>query len=195
MGTIVAIDHLSLDGVMQAPGRPDEDLRGGFERGGWAAAANDPVMMEAMGRAMGPSWSLLVGRITYEAMASFWPKQPANPITDSLNSTRKFVVSSSLTEPLPWKNSTVLHGDPVDSVATLKKEHGRTLVIFGSGMLVQSLMRPGLIDEFVLQIHPLVLGQGRRLFPEEGSCARLRLVDSVTAGTGVIVATYRLSDR
>jgi dihydrofolate reductase len=141
------------------------------------------------------SWSLLVGRITNEAMASFWPTQPAHPITDSLNSARKFVVSSSLTEPLPWQHSTVLSGDPVGSVATVKKQHGRTLVIFGSGMLVQSLMRAGLIDEFVQQIHPLVLGQGRRLFAEEGPCARLKLVDLVTAATGVIVATYRLSER
>jgi dihydrofolate reductase len=191
MSKVVAIEHLTLDGVMQGPGRPDEDRRDGFEYGGWAAARNDPVMQEVMGARMGSSWSLLVGRTTYEDFASFWPKQPPNPFTEALNNVEKFVASTTLAEPLPWQNSTLLKGDAADAVAKLKKEHDKTLVIFGSGMLVQSLMRRDLIDEYVLQIHPLVLGKGRHLFPDGSPLMNFSLVDSVTTGTGVIIATYR----
>ena len=192
MSKVVAIEHLTLDGVMQGPGRPDEDRRDGFEYGGWAAARNDPAMMEVMGARMGSSWSLLVGRTTYEDFASFWPNQPQpNPFTEALNNAEKFVASTTLTEPLPWQNSTLLKGDAADAVAKLKKDHDKTLVTFGSGVLVQSLMRRDLIDEYVLQIHPLVLGKGRRLFPDDSSLTNFSLVDSVTTGTGVIIATYR----
>jgi dihydrofolate reductase len=188
---VVAIEHLTLDGVLQGPGRPDEDRRDGFEHGGWAVARSDPLMQQVMGAHMGGSWSLLVGRVTYEALYDFWPKQPSNPMTDALNTVEKFVASSTLSEPLPWQNSTRLEGDAASAVARLKQEHEKTLVIFGSGMLVQSLMRRDLIDEFVLQIHPLVLGTGRRLFPDGSPRANLRLVDAVTTPTGVILATYR----
>lgn len=191
MSKVVAIEHLTLDGVMQGPGRTDEDRRDGFAHGGWGAAGNDPVMREVMGARMGNSWSLLVGRTTYEGFYGFWPNQPPNPITAAFNSVEKFVVSNSLTEPLPWQHSTLLKGDAADAVANLKEEHAKTLVIFGSGVLVQSLMRHDLIDEYVLQIHPLVLGTGRRLFPDGSPLTKLGLVDSVTAGTGVIIATYR----
>ena len=191
MSKVVAIEHLTLDGVMQGPGRPDEDRRDGFEYGGWAAAANDPAMQKVTGARMGSSWSLLVGRTTYEDFASFWPNQPQpNPFTEALNNVEKFVASTTLTEPLPWQNSTLLKGD-ADAVAKLKKDHDKTLVTFGSGVLVQSLMRRDLIDEYVLQIHPLVLGKGRRLFPDDSSLTNFSLVDSVTTGTGVIIATYR----
>jgi len=192
MSKVVAIEHLTLDGVMQGPGRPDEDRRDGFEYGGWAAARNDPAMMEVMGARMGSSWSLLVGRTTYEDFASFWPNQPQpNPFTEALNNAEKFVASTTLTEPLPWQNSTLLKGDAADAVAKLKKDHDKTLVTFGSGVLVQSLMRRDLIDEYVLQIHPLVLGKGCRLFPDDSPLTNFSLVDSVTTGTGVIIATYR----
>ncbi len=191
MSKVVAIEHLTLDGVMQGPGRPDEDRRGGFEYGGWAAARSDPQMQQVMGAHMGNSWSLLVGRITYEAIYSFWPKQPSNPMTDALNSVEKFVASTSLAEPLPWQHSTLLKGDAAEAVATLKQDHEKTLVIFGSGVLVQSLMRRDLIDEYLLLIHPLVLGTGRRLFPDGSPLTNLTLVDTVTTGTGVIIATYR----
>ena len=192
MSKVVVIEHLTLDGVYQGPGRPDEDRRDGFEYGGWAAARNDPAMMEVMGARMGSSWSLLVGRTTYEDFASFWPNQSQpNPFTEVLNNVEKFVASTTLTEPLPWQNSILLKGAAADAVAKLKKEHDKTLVIFGSGVLVQSLMRGNLIDEYVLQIHPLVLGKGRRLFPEGSPPTNFSLVDSVTTGTGVIIATYR----
>lgn len=192
MSKIIVIEHLTLDGVMQGPGRPDEDTRDGFAYGGWAAAGNDPVMMEVQGAHMGSSWSLLVGRTTYEDFAKVWPNQPKpNPFTEALNNVEKFVASTTLVEPLPWKNSTLLKGDAADTVAKLKKEHDKTLVVFGSGKLVQSLMQCELIDEYVLQIHPLVLGKGRRLFPDDSPIAHLNLIDSITTGTGVIIATYR----
>lgn len=192
MGKVVAIEHVTLDSVMQAPARPDEDRRDGFAKGGWAAARSDPLMQQVMGARMGSAWSLLVGRITYEDLYGVWPKQPQpNPFTDALNNVQKFVASTTLTEPLPWQNSTLLKGDATDAVATLKQEHEPTLVIFGSGVLVQSLMRRGLIDEYVLQIHPVVLGNGRRLFPDGGPPANLSLVDAVTTGTGVIIVTYQ----
>ena len=193
MSKVVAIEHVTLDGVMQAPGRPDEDTRDGFEYGGWARAGNDPAMINAIGARMGDAWSLLVGRTTYEDFAEVWPKRPPNPFTDALNAVQKFVASTTLTEPLPWQNSMLLKGDAADAVAELKTKHDKTLVIFGSGKLVQSLMRRKLIDEFVLQIHPLVLGKGRRLFSDGSSFTNLSLVDSVTISTGVIVATYVLN--
>jgi dihydrofolate reductase len=191
MSKIVVIEHLTLDGVYQGPARPDEDTRGGFEFGGWTTAGNDPLMQKVMGERIGSSWSLLVGRTTYEDLYDFWPKQPPNPMTDALNNVEKFVVSSTLIEPLPWQNSRLLKGDAVDAVAKLKVEHDRTLVIFGAGELVQSLVQSDLIDEYVLQIHPLILGKGRRLFPDGSPLTNLSLLDSVTTSTGVIIATYR----
>jgi len=193
---VVAIEHITLDGVMQGPARPDEDTRDGFEYGGWAAARNDPAMMEVPGVRMGGSWSLLVGRTTYEDFAKIWPNRPeTNPFTEVLNDVEKFVASTTLAEPLPWQNSTLLKGDPAEAVAKLKQEHDKTLVIFGSGVLVRSLMRRDLIDEYVVQIHPLVLGKGRRLFPDGSPLTDFSLVDLVSTASGVIIATYRLASR
>lgn len=191
MPTVVAIEALTLDGVMQGMGRPDEDRRGGFEYGGWAAGRSDPAMQKVLGAYMSNPWSLLVGRITYENFADYWPHQAPNPMSEAMNNVEKFVASTTLTEPLPWQNSILLNGDAADAVSRLKKEHPKTLVIFGSGVLVQSLMRRNLIDEYVLQIHPLVLGTGLRLFPDGSPLTKFTLVDSVTTGTGVIIATYR----
>lgn len=192
MGKVVTIEHVTLDGVMQGPARPDEDSRDGFEYGGWATARSDPAMQAVLGARMGSAWALLVGRTTYEDFASVWPNRPRpNPMAEALDAVEKFVASTTLAEPLPWRNSTLLKGDAGDAVAALKREQDRTLVIFGSGVLVQSLMRRRLIDEFVLQIHPLVLGKGRRLFPDGGALATLNLIDSVAMSTGVIIATYQ----
>lgn len=191
MGKVVVTNNLSLDGVMQAPGRPDEDVRGGFDRGGWALAYSDPVLGRKMGEGMAQTGALLLGRRTYEDFAAFWPHQKDNPFTEVLDNVQKYVASTTLTEPLPWKNSTLLEGDAADAVAHLKQELDTDLAVLGSGELVQSLRRRNLIDEYVLIIHPLVLGSGRRLFPDDASPADLRLVDSVTTTTGVIIATYQ----
>lgn len=182
---------LSLDGVMQAPGRPDEDTRGGFQRGGWALPYNDPVMGRVMGEGMAQTGALLLGRRTYEDFAGYWPHQTDNPFTEVLDNIRKYVASRTLAEPLPWKNSTLLQGDATMAVATLKKEPGPDIAILGSGELIQSLSSGNLIDEYVLVIHPLVLGSGRRLFPDGGPSSELRLASSVTTTTGVVIATYR----
>lgn len=195
MSKVVAMEHLTFDGVMQGPGRPEEDRRDGFEYGGWGNMGNDPAMMEVQGKRMGQAWSLLLGRTTYEDFADYWPKQSDNPFTEALNRVQKFVASTTLTEPLPWQNSTLLEGDAADAVARLKKERDDTLVIFGSGVLVQSLMRRDLIDEYVLMIRPLVLGQGRRLFPDGSPYTTLSLVEEVTTSTGVIIATYQPAGR
>jgi len=187
MTDIQVFISVSLDGVMQAPARPDEDTRGGFSRGGWATPYADPVMWEGMG---GPG-SLLLGRRTYEDFSSVWPKRTDNPFTPVLNASQKYVVSRTLEEPLPWENSTLLRGDAVAAVADLKEKLDEDIMILGSGELVRSLMGSDLIDAYTLLIHPLVLGAGQRLFADGGRPADLELVGSKTTGTGVVIATYR----
>ena len=188
---IVVINHLSLDGVMQSPGGPEEDRRGGFKHGGWAQPDNDQALGEAMGQRMGQSGSLLLGRFTYEAFHAYWPKQKNNPYTDVLNRTQKYVASRKLEEPLPWSNSTLLRGDAGEAVSKLKQQPGKDLVVLGSGDLIQTLMRRDLIDEYLIMIHPRVLGSGRRLFTEESSFADLDLVDCKPTPKGVLLASYR----
>ena len=191
MGKVVVIEHVTLDGVMQAPGRADEDQRDGFEHGGWAHARVDEVMGRVMGEGMARGGALLFGRRTYEDFFSFWPTQTDNPYTDVLDNTLKYVASRTLKEPLPWRNSTLLHGDAAEAVAKLKE--GDDLGVLGSGQLVRSLMQRGLVDEFVLMTHPLVLGTGRRLFADGGTFAELRLTDTTTTTTGVVIAKYQPS--
>jgi dihydrofolate reductase len=188
VGKVVVFTSVTLDGVMQAPGRPDEDRRGGFRRGGWAVPYSDEVMAGVAGEGMANPGSLLLGRRTYEDFYSFWPHQTDNPYTEVLNNTRKYVASRTQSGPLPWSNSTLLDGDAADAVAELKRQED--LMVLGSGELVQSLRRRNLVDEYVLLIHPLVLGSGRRLFPD-GPAAELRLARSVPTTTGVIIATYQ----
>ena len=196
MRKIVVTESLSLDGVMQAPGRPDEDSRDGFAEGGWALPFRDAVMGQAMAEGMAESGSLLFGRRTYEDFFRVWPGRKDNPYTEVLNSTHKYVASRTLpaAEPLPWIHSTLLAGDAAETVARLKKEPGKDIVILGSGELVRSLMRHDLVDEYVLLIHPLVLGSGRRLFPDAGSLAALRLIQSTPTTKGVVIARYRRDD-
>jgi dihydrofolate reductase len=190
MSKVVVVNNVTLDGVMQAPARPDEDRRGGFARGGWALPYNDEVMAQRMGRNMSQGGSLLLGRRTYEDFYGVWPNRTDNPYTEVLNNTQKYVASTTLAEPLPWQNSTLLQGDAAQAVAGLRQQPGKDLVILGSGALIHSLLPHHLIDEFVLLIHPLVLGSGHRLFPE-GAAVALRLTDSVTTTTGVVIATYQ----
>jgi dihydrofolate reductase len=189
MGELTVVESVSLDGVMQAPGRPDEDTRGGFEHGGWAVPYADEVMGRAMGERMGGEGAIVLGRRTYEDLHGYWPKQKDNPYTETLNRTQKYVASRTLAEPLPWEHSALLDDDTQGAVAKLKQEEEH-LTVIGSGDLVGSLIEAGLIDEYLLLIHPLVLGSGRRLFPD-GAFAHLRLVDSVITTTGVVIGTYR----
>ena len=193
MRKVLVFNSLTLDGVMQAPGRPDEDRRGGFLHGGWASSYNDPVMSRVAAEGMSQGADLLFGRRTYEDFAAVWPVMPQpNPFTEVLNNTQKYVASRTLKEPLPWINSILLKGDAVDSVARLKWEPGKDFVILGSGELIQSLMRRNLIDQFVLLIHPLVLGAGRHLFTDGSAFTNLQLIDAKTTTTGVIIASYQL---
>jgi dihydrofolate reductase len=183
--------NLTLDGVVQAPGRPDEDRRGGFAHGGWATPYADPAMGRVAAESMATTGALLFGRRTYEDFYAVWPHRKNNPFTEVLNNTRKYVASTTLKEPLPWSNSTLLKGDAAKAVAELKARPGKNIVVLGSGALLQSLMPHNLIDEYLLLIHPLVLGSGRRLFNDGGSFTALRLVDTKTTTTGVVIATYQ----
>lgn len=194
MRKVVVVENVSLDGVMQAPGRAGEDPRGGFTHGGWAMAYNDEVKGRLMASGMVEAGPLLFGRRTYEDFFKVWSSQSENPFSKVLDAAPKYVVSTTLSEPLPWQNSTLLQGDAAAAVARLKGESGRDILVMGSGLLVETLLRQSLVDELILMIHPLVLGQGHRLFPEAGTFAPLSLVDAQPTTTGVIVATYRVSD-
>ena len=193
MGKLVVVENVTLDGVMQAPGWADEDARGGFRHGGWARPYADRVMAETMGRGMNADGAMLFGRRTYEQFYGFWSGQTdGNPYTAVLNRNHKYVASTSLAEPLPWQNSSLLTGDVTHAVAGLKDSVEGDLVVLGSGELVRSLARAGLVDIYTLSIHPLVLGSGRRLFAAgEEAYAALELVEAVPTTTGVIIATYR----
>ena len=159
MGKLIVINHMTLDGVMQAPGGPDEDTRGGFERGGWAAPNTDDVMLEVLGKG-----------------------------------TQKYVASTTLSEPLPWQNSTLLRGDVSETVAKLKEDSDEDIGVLGSGDLIQTLREHELVDEYLLMIHPLVLGTGRQLFPEGGPAGALALAESVVTTKGVVIGTYRTAE-
>jgi dihydrofolate reductase len=190
MSRIIVTNSLSLDGVIQAPGRADEDTRDGFTHGGWAQPYNDEVMGVEMGKGMARTTAMLFGRRTYEGLAAFWPHQTdGNPYTEMLNNTQKYVVSTTLTDPLPWQNSTVVGDDVVATVTKLKEQPG-DIAILGSGALIRSLIPHGLIDEYILLIHPLTLGSGQRLFPEDSS-VKLKLINSIPTTTGVIIATFQ----
>jgi dihydrofolate reductase len=190
---IVVINNVSLDGVFQAPGRADEDTRGNFEHGGWASQQNvespDPEIGAAMGQRMSQSDALLFGRRTYVDLMTTWNAR-GGMFKDALNAARKYVVSRSLTEPLPWPNSILIRDNPVDAVRNIRAKPGSEIHIMGSGQLIATLMPEGLIDEFMLIIHPVVLGSGRHLFAGN-TYAELALVTSVSTQSGVVIATYR----
>ena len=191
MSRIIVNENVTLDGVMQAPGRPDEDRRDGFEHGGWGQPYFDEVMGQKAGEGMARTEAFLFGRRTYEDFASVWPNMPEdNPFAAVLNERTKYVASTTLREPLPWANSSLLQGELGEAVAALKEREGNDVVVLGSGELVRSLMERDLVDRYVLWIHPLVLGSGRKLFTDGISSAPLRLVDTVTTSTGVVIATY-----
>jgi len=187
---LVVFMSVTLDGVIQAPGRPDEDVRGGFKHGGWGNPYADPEMGKMAGEGMSKPGGLLLGRRTYLDFFAVWPNLPDNPFTEALNRRQKYVASRTLEEPLPWENSTLLRGDAVEAVARLKSEREGELMTLGTGELVQSLMKNHLVDQYVLLIHPLVLGSGRRLFNDGDPQQNLRLADTKTTATGIVMATY-----
>ena len=189
MANVLVVNHVTLDGVMQAPARPDEDTRDGFAHGGWAMPRNDELMAAKIGERMSGDRAFLFGRRTYEDFYAVWPNRPGNPFSEALTNTTKYVTSRSMAEPLPWDNSILLSGDAAEHVAKLKQQRGGTLTMFGSGELVGALMAADLIDEYLLMIHPLVLVSGRRLFGA-GRSAELSLIEAVTTTTGVVIASY-----
>jgi dihydrofolate reductase len=191
MAKLGVFNHLTLDGVMQGPASPDEDTRGGFDKGGWAAGRDDDVLGRKIGEGMSGSGALLLGRHTYEHFYSFWPHQTDNPFTEVLNKSTKYVASRALSEPLPWENSVLLGDDVPAAVAEVKAKEDRDIVILGSGELIQGLLPRGLIDEYILLIHPVVLGKGRRMFAEGVVPVDLELAEAIPTTTGVIIATYR----
>lgn len=188
MGNVIVMNQITLDGVMQGPGRPDEDTRDGFTQGGWAVPRSDELIVTKMAERMGQNHAFLLGRRSYEGMLSAWNNR-GGPFKDALNNTPKYVASHSPATRLEWPNSTLLNGDVPAAVAKLKQASSGKLVIMGSRELIAALMAADLIDEYLLMIHPLVLGTGRHLFPE-GVLATLRLTDSVTTTKGVLIAAY-----
>ncbi len=191
MSKVVVINHVTLDGVMQSPGRPEDDNTRGFTHGGWASAnADDQLVAATYARVEeGGGLQLLLGRRSYEDMLGYWNIQDS-PFKEGLNNAPKYVASRTLREPLPWPNSTLLHGDVADAITELKRELSGDLTVMGSGELIQTLMRQDLIDEYLLFIHPLVLGTGRRLFSDGSPPATLRLIESTIATAGVLIARY-----
>jgi dihydrofolate reductase len=191
MRRIVVSEFLTLDGVMQAPGNPNEDRSGGFEHGGWQLAYFDDIFGSTMMDAFAATGGLLLGRTTYQIFAAHWPRQPADdPLAGTMNGIEKYVVSTTLTEPLAWQNSTLIKTDVAGEVGKLKEGSGKEIQVIGSGGLVQTLMQHDLVDAYQLMVHPLVLGTGKRLFREGTSLTRLRLVDTKPTSTGVLILTY-----
>jgi dihydrofolate reductase len=169
MGKVIVMNHLTLDGVMQGPGRADEDTRDGFAHGGWAVPRSDEAIVTKMGEQMGGDRAFLFGRRTYQDLLASWNAQ-GGPFKDALNNAPKYVASTNPAARLQWPNSILLHGDVPAAVADLKQRSGTKLVIMGSGVLIGSLLAANLIDEYLLMIHPLVLGTGRRLFQQACRC-------------------------
>lgn len=190
MRKVVAATFLSLDGVMQAPGGPDEDPTGGFTHGGWTVTYWDDVMAEAMGETFAEPFDLLLGRKTYEIFAAHWPYVGEDdPIGRLFNSVTKYVATRSA-QPLAWQNSVAINGDVTAEVKKLKQGDGPVLLLQGSSELIQTLLAADLIDEFSLLIFPLVLGRGKRLFGNGAMPVALKLTDSKVSTTGVTINTY-----
>jgi dihydrofolate reductase len=193
MGKMIVQEWMTLDGVVQAPGAADEDPSGGFGHGGWSLPYFDEVAMKWAVENVATAGGYLLGRRTYEVFAAHWPtaSEAEQPLAEPLNTKPKYVASTTLSEPLEWRNSTVLEGDVAGAVAALKQqEDGGDLLVIGSPQLVQTLVGQDLVDEFRVMIDPLVVGGGKRLFGDDGALRRLRLLDSQVTTTGAILATW-----
>lgn len=193
MRRLIASTFASLDGIMQAPGGPEEDPSGGFALGGWMFGYGDEDMDISAAGFDGKDRELVLGRRTYQIFEAYWPYQPNDhPIAQTLNAAKKHVASRTLTT-LHWNNSTLLHGDVVSAIIALKAQPGPDLQMIGSGNLLQTLQAASLIDEFNVWTYPVVLGRGKRLFSETAKPSALRLVRSRVSTTGVVMSTYAAS--
>jgi len=180
---------ISLDGVMQAPGDPDEDTSGGFKYGGWTAPYSDESFGDIINQELSAPFDMLLGRKTYEIFAAYWPKQ-TGPIADPFNKAKKYVVSDEAID-LSWKESVLIHDDVAAEIAALKAEDGPPLQVWGSGKLTQTLLKNDLIDELRLRIFPVTIGTGKRLFAEGTIPAAFELMDSQALPSGIILANYK----
>ena len=193
MRTLAVIEFLSLDGVMQSLGSPDEDTEGGFRHGGWSQPYMDDVLMRSSLEGLKATDAYLFGRRTYEKFLAYWPTQPdENPMAAHLNGTPKYVASRTL-DAVGWRNTQLLKGPVPDAVRALKAEDGGSIAVLGSGVLVRTLFEHDLVDELKLFIHPLIIGSGKRLFPDSPEMRRLELVDVTPTTTGVLLARYRVT--
>jgi dihydrofolate reductase len=194
---IILSDFMSLDGVVQAPGGPEEDTEGGFEHGGWSMRFFDP---EAMGpvidEVMGRTDALLFGRRTWQAMAAAWPGRAGDPYADHMNAIPKYVASRTLTEDdLTWNTTLLPADDAIGAIRQLRGEPGGGLQVWGSSSLASQLIGNDLVDEYCLMVEPILLGGGKRIFPDDGGARPLELVSTTTSSTGVLICTYRPAGR
>jgi dihydrofolate reductase len=189
MRKIIVTTFVTMDGVLQAPGAPQEDTSNGFKWGGWSALYGDEQTGEAIMGIMSASFDLLLGRRTYEIFAAYWPYIANNPIADKFNNIHKFVVSGKQRQ-LDWVNSTLISDDVVAGIRELKKQDGPDLLVFGSGQLIQTLLANHLIDKFYVWTYPVTVGEGKRLFDGGSRPGNWKLVSSKVSGTGVIIAEY-----
>jgi dihydrofolate reductase len=191
MRRIVVFMMLTLDGVMQAPGGPEEDTSGGFKYGGWTAPYADESFSEIINKELSVPFDLLLGRKTYELWLPYWPKK-TGPIADPFNKAKKYVVSDEAVD-LSWKESILISGDVVAKIKTLKEEDGPVFHVWGSSVLLQTLLKNDLVDELRLRIYPITLGTGKRLFGQGTIPAAFELTDSQALPSGVILANYKRS--
>jgi dihydrofolate reductase len=196
MRKVMVQEFLALDGTAQAPGGAEEDTSGGFKHGGWQMQYLEDAGMNWVRKGIQDAGGFLLGRRTYEIFAGYWPSDPGAPpdLAESLNTKAKHVASRTLTGELEWQNSRVLEGNLAESVAALKEEDGGDLLVIGSTELVQSLLEHGLVDGFRLVIDPLLVGGGKRVFPDDGELRPLQLVEHEVTSTGAIIATYALAE-
>ena len=192
---VVVNEFMSLDGVVQAPGGAEEDTDGGFSHGGWSMQYFDPeVMGPLISESMNTVEALLYGRRTWQVMAAAWPERAGDPFADQMNALKKYVASRTLKpEALTWNSTLLSPENAVADIAALRAQDGGDLMTWGSASLVTTLLANDLVDELNLMIEPIILGGGKRIFPDDGTARRLQLVKSVTSGTGVQICTYRPS--
>jgi len=192
MRKVIVQVWMTLDGVVQAPGAPDEDTTGGFRHGGWSLRYFDDAAMKWAAGNVSEAGGFLLGRRTYEAFAAHWPNasEEEQVLAEPLNTRPKYVASTTLAEPLLWQNAALLRGDVAPAVADLKQEDGGDLLAIGSTRLVQTLVEHDLVDELRVMVDPLVVGGGKRLFASDGALRPLRLLDSQVTTSGAIIATY-----